>query len=345
VIGAELELGRSRHHLSGANPCNAACKIKVIMSAPRKRLPQLDGGLFLTDGGIETDLIFNDGMELPHFAAFDLLKTEKGTAALRAYYGRYAAIARANGVGFILESPTWRASIDWGRKLGYSQAALAKANAQATALMSELRREYQSKTTPMVVSGCVGPRGDGYDPGAVMSADEAQAYHAQQIGVFAECVADMVTAITMTNANEAIGLTRAAKAAGMPVAISFTLETDGRLPTGQGLKAAVEEVDAATGNAPAYYMINCAHPSHFETTLAPETAWVKRVRGIRANASRRSHAELNEAPDLDEGDPAELGAEYRALLQRHPQINVLGGCCGTDRRHVEAICGACKQAA
>jgi S-methylmethionine-dependent homocysteine/selenocysteine methylase len=316
-----------------------------MMSAPRKRLPQLDGGLFLTDGGIETDLIFNDGMELPHFAAFDLLKTEEGTAALRAYYARYATIARANGVGFILESPTWRASADWGRKLGYSQAALAQANAKAIQLMAELRREYRSKTTPMVISGCVGPRGDGYDPGAVMSADEAQGYHAEQIGVFAKSDADMVTAITMTNANEAIGLARAAHAAGMPVAISFTLETDGRLPTGQGLKEAIDEVDAATGNAPAYYMINCAHPTHFDATLSPEAAWVKRVRGLRANASRRSHAELNEAPDLDEGNPAELGAEYHAISRRHPQINVLGGCCGTDRRHVEAICGACKQTA
>jgi S-methylmethionine-dependent homocysteine/selenocysteine methylase len=179
----------------------------------------------------------------------------------------------------------------------------------------------------------------------VMSADEAQAYHAQQIGVFAESDADMVTAITMTNANEAIGVARAAQAAGMPVAISFTLETDGRLPTGQGLKEAIDEVDAATGNAPAYYMINCAHPTHFEATLDAEAAWVQRVRGLRANASKRSHAELNEAPDLDEGNPAELGAEYHAILRRHPQINVLGGCCGTDRRHVEAICGVCKQAA
>ena len=315
------------------------------MSTYRKHLPQLDGGLFLTDGGIETDLIFNDGMELPHFAAFDLLKSEKGVAVLRAYYARYATIAKANGVGFILESPTWRASADWGRKLGYSQAALARANAQAIELMAELRREYRSETSPMVVSGCVGPRGDGYDPGTVMSADEAQAYHAEQIGVFPDTDADMVTAITMTNANEAIGLTRAAQAAGMPVAIAFTLETDGRLPTGQGLRQAIEEVDGATGNGPAYYMINCAHPTHFEATLDTEAPWVKRIRGIRANASRRSHSELNEAPDLDDGNPAELGAQYHALLQRHPQINVLGGCCGTDHRHVEAICGACKQAA
>jgi S-methylmethionine-dependent homocysteine/selenocysteine methylase len=315
------------------------------MTTKRARLPQLDGGLFLTDGGIETDLIFNDGMQLLHFAAFDLLRTEGGTAALRAYYGRYATIARANGVGFILESPTWRASSDWGAKLGYSKAALAEANAKSIALMQELRSEFQSERTPMVISGCVGPRGDGYDPGAAMSADEAQAYHAQQIGVFAESAADMVTAITMTNANEAVGLTRAAQAAGMPVAISFTLETDGRLPTGQGLGEAIEEVDRATGNGAAYFMINCAHPTHFDTTLAPQLPWVQRIRGIRANASRRSHAELNEAPDLDAGDPLKLGAQYRALQRRYPQINVLGGCCGTDRRHVEAICGACKEAA
>jgi len=315
------------------------------MSKSKARLPQLDGGLFLTDGGIETDLIFNDGLELPYFAAFDLLKTEAGTAALRAYFVRYAGIARANGVGFILESPTWRASSDWGQKLGYAPAALADANAKAIRLMQELRDEFQSARTPVVVSGCVGPRGDGYDPGTVMSPAEAQAYHAQQIGVFARSDADMVTAITMTNANEAVGVTRAAQAAGLPAAISFTLETDGRLPTGQGLAEAIAEVDAATGSAPAYYMINCAHPTHFEATLEAGGAWVKRIRGIRANASRRSHAELNEAPDLDEGNPAELGAEYRALRARHPHINVLGGCCGTDQRHVGAICGACTAAA
>src|SRR5262245_11900430 len=212
-----------------------------MMSAPRKRLPQLDGGLFLTDGGIETDLIFNDGMELPHFAAFDLLKTETGTAALKAYYARYASIARANGVGFILESPTWRASADWGRKLGYSRDPLAEANAKAIRLMADLRQEYQSKTTPMVVSGCVGPRGDGYDPGVVMSADEAQAYHALQIGVFAKSGADMVSCISMTNVNEAIGVARAAQAAGMPDAISFTVDTDGWLPPGQALQSPFAE--------------------------------------------------------------------------------------------------------
>jgi S-methylmethionine-dependent homocysteine/selenocysteine methylase len=312
------------------------------MSKYRKGLPQLGGGLFLTDGGIETTLIFHDGLELPHFAAFHLLKDEAGTAALRRYFARYAEIARANGTGFILESPTWRASADWGDKLGYSAGALASANAKSIALMQGLRTEYQGARTPIVVSGCVGPRGDGYDPGAVMGADEAHDYHARQIGALADSAADMVTATTMTNANEAIGVARAAQAAGMPVAISFTLETDGRLPTGQRLDEAIAEVDEATRGAPAYYMINCAHPTHFEAILAGKAPWLDRIRGLRANASRRSHAELNEAPDLDAGDPEELGREHRAIVARRPRINVLGGCCGTDHRHIERICAECN---
>jgi S-methylmethionine-dependent homocysteine/selenocysteine methylase len=316
----------------------------MTMSQYRRRLPQLDGGLFLTDGGIETTLIFHDRLKLPHFAAFHLLKDEAGTAALRRYFGRYAGIARANGTGFILESPTWRASSDWGERLGYSAGALATANARSIALMQGLRAEFQGAHTPIVVSGCVGPRGDGYDPGAVMSPDEAQNYHAGQIGVLAGTDADMVAAITMTNASEAIGLTRAAVAAAMPVAISFTLETDGRLPTGQGLGEAIAEVDEATRGAPSYYMINCAHPTHFDATLASGGAWLGRIRGIRANASKRSHAELNEAPDLDAGDPAELGVQYRAMVRRLPHVNVLGGCCGTDHRHIERICAACQPA-
>ncbi len=314
------------------------------MSLYRNHLPQLGGQLFVTDGGIETTLIFHDKLELPLFAAFHLLKDEAGTAALRRYFQTYGNIARSNGVGFILESPTWRASTDWGDKLGYAPAALADANRRSIALMSELRGEFQGARTPVVVSGCVGPRGDGYDPGNVMSADEAQAYHAGQIGVFAKSDADMVTAVTMTSANEAVGVTRAAKAAGMPVAISFTVETDGRLPTGQGLGEAIAEVDEATGSGPAYYMINCAHPTHFDGALQGKDAWTRRIRGIRANASRRSHAELNEAPDLDDGNPEELGGQYAALRRGHSQINVVGGCCGTDHRHVLEMCVACKAA-
>jgi S-methylmethionine-dependent homocysteine/selenocysteine methylase len=320
------------------------------MSTPRYRnhLPQMDGagGLFLTDGGIETTLIFHDQLDLPCFAAFDLLKDEDGRSALGRYFSRHAAIARARGVGFVLESPTWRANPDWGRKIGYSDVALAEANRAAIALMEAVREAQETARSRMVISGCVGPRGDGYDPGALMRPEEAEAYHAWQIGIFARTAADMVTAITMTNANEAIGVTRAARAVGVPVAISFTVETDGRLPTGETLGEAIVAVDAATSAAPAYYMINCAHPTHFAHLLADEGApWTERLRGLRANASRRSHAELDQSTDLDDGDPVELGAQYADLRRRHRQLSVLGGCCGTDHRHIERICEACMPAA
>lgn len=314
------------------------------MAKYRHHLPQLNGDLFLTDGGIETTLIFHAGLDLPFFAAFHLLKDEQGAAALRQYFASHAAIARQYGVGFILESATWRASSDWGNKLGYSRQALDEANRKAIALLHELRLELETDRVPMVISGCVGPRGDGYDPGVIMSPEEAEAYHAAQIGTFAATEADLVTAITMTNTNEAIGVTRAARTSGMPVVISFTVETDGKLPTGQPLPEAIQEVDAATGRAPAYYMINCAHPSHFEAVLDGQ-AWMARLRGIRANASKRSHAELDAAPDLDDGDPVELGQQYSDLRMRFSQINVLGGCCGTDHRHIEHIGAACTTAA
>lgn len=311
------------------------------MSRYADRLPQLGGDVFLTDGGIETTLIFQENLDLPFFAAFHLLKDEAGTEALRRYYRRHAEIARRNGRGFILESATWRASPDWGDRLGYAPEILDDANRRAVALLHELRGELETDRSPMVVSGCVGPRGDGYSPGAAMDPEQAEAYHARQIRVFAEAGADMTTAITMTNAEEAIGVTRAAQAAGLPVAISFTVETDGCLPTGQDLRQAIEAVDRETGNGPAYFMINCAHPAHFDRVLVEGEAWCERIRGLRANASRCSHAELDEATELDDGDPVELGGLYRDLRRRLPRLNVLGGCCGTDHRHVEQIALAC----
>lgn len=309
----------------------------------RNRLPQLAGGPVLTDGGLETTLVFHNGIDLPFFAAFDLLKDEAGTEMLRDYYRLHANIALKAGTGFILESPTWRASHDWGTKLGYSQNALDAANRVAIRLMHELRAELESERSPMVISGCIGPRGDGYDPGQVMTAEEAEAYHAPQIHIYAEEGADLITAITMTNIPEATGVARAAAAAGMPVAISFTVETDGRLPTGDSLKDAIAAVDEATGNAPVYYMINCAHPDHFAGAL--DGGWTKRLGGIRANASRCSHAELDEATELDAGNPQELGRLYAGLRARLPHLAVLGGCCGTDHRHIEEIARAMKIAA
>lgn len=310
------------------------------MTRYRRHPPQLDGKLFMTDAGIETTLIFQDGLDLPFFAAFHLLKDQAGKEALRRYFTRHASIALDQEAGFILESATWRASADWGRKLGYGSAQLADANRRAIGMLGELRDELETDTTPMVISGCVGPRGDGYDPGKVMSSEQARRYHGEQIDVFADTDADMITAITMTNVPEAVGVARAAVEAGIPSVISLTVETDGTLPTGQPLAEAVEEIDSATDQAPAYYMINCAHPAHFSDVL-DGGSWMRRLRGIRANASRCSHAELDEAEELDSGDPQELGRQYAEIRRRFPQVNVLGGCCGTDHRHIQQIAAAC----
>jgi homocysteine S-methyltransferase len=314
------------------------------MSKYRNNLPQLSDRLFLTDAGMETTLIFHEGVELPHFASFDLLKTETGIAHIKRYYARYIAMAKRHGLGFIHEGFTWRANPDWGAKLGYSRAALAEANRAAMALMAEMRWEHETAQTPIVLSGNIGPRGDGYKADNRMTAKEAEDYHGLQIRVLSETEADMVSAFTINYVEEAIGIVRAAKTAGMPVVISFTLETDGRLPSSQSLRGAIEQCDAETGGGPAYYMINCAHPTHFAAELkkaGKDSSWVTRLRGLRANSSKRSHAELDAAPDLDIGDPVELGEDYRKLRALLPHLTVLGGCCGTDHRHVEQICLSC----
>ena len=311
------------------------------MSKYRKSLPPLGSQLFLTDGGLETTLIFHNGIELPHFASFDLLRNVEGRAVLRDYFVPYIETARQAGLGFILESPTWRANAEWAAKLGYSREALAAINRDGIELMADLRNDYETHQTPMVISGNIGPRGDGYVAGAVMTPEAAAEYHDDQIKVFAESEADMVAAFTMTNVNEALGVVMAAQRHRMPVAIAFTVETDGRLPSGDGLADAIAAVDAATGNGPVYYMINCAHPSHFDGVLASGGSWINRIRGIRANASKRSHAELDSSPDLDAGDPVELGVQYRELMRAFPQLRVFGGCCGTDHRHVAHICASC----
>jgi S-methylmethionine-dependent homocysteine/selenocysteine methylase len=308
------------------------------MSKYRNRLPQLEGPLFLTDGGLETTLIFHDGIDLPAFASFDLLKNAAGLEVLRRYYTRYVGIARSRGVGIVLESPTWRASADWGDRLGYGTDALADANRRGIGLLLEIRAALETRETPIVISGNLGPRGDGYRADARMDADTARDYHAEQIRTFARTDADMVAALTINYVEEAIGIVEAAREAAMPVAISFTLETDGRLPSGDTLARAIERTDAETGGYAAYYMINCAHPAHFEAVLRAGGAWRARIRGLRANASRRSHAELDASTQLDAGDPDELGGQYRALRALLPGLTVAGGCCGTDHRHVDAIC-------
>ena len=308
------------------------------MSKYRQDLPQLGDKFFLTDGGMETTLIFHQGFNLPEFAAFDLLKNAFGYQALTKYYRSYAQLAQQHQVGFILESVTWRASRDWGQKIGYSATDITAFNRLAISLLEDIRQEYETKASPMIISGCIGSRGDGYNPAELMNEMEAEHYHSEQIATFAKTNADLVTAMTLTYIEEAIGICRAAQKAQMPIVISFTVETDGKLPTGESLKDAIASIDRATNDAPIYYGINCAHPSHFSPVLQQGENWTKRIKMIRANASIRSHAELDEAETLDDGDPIELGIQHQKLKDLLPDLNIFGGCCGTDIRHVEQIC-------
>lgn len=306
------------------------------MTRYRNALPQLGADIFLTDGGIETTLIFRHGFELPHFATFVLHDDARGRAAMRQYYRKYLDIANKARCGFVLESATWRANPEWAARLGFDSERLVEINRRAIAFLERIRDEYAGDGLPIVISGNIGPRGSGYVAGDMMTSGEASEYHELQIRTFAETAADMVTAMTMTYPGEAIGIVRAAQAAGLPAVIGFTTETDGRLPNGQTLREAIEQVDSETGAGPAYYMVNCAHTDHFSHSLQAGETWTGRIRCLRANASRLSHAELDECEALDSGDPHEFGLLYGRLKQRFPQLAVFGGCCGTDHRHIEA---------
>ena len=298
-------------------------------------LPQLGDDLYLTDGGMETWLVHERGFELPQFASFPLLDDARGAEALREYFAPYVELARAQSVGLVLDAPTWRASSHWGELLGFDAAALADFNRRAVELVDDVRKE--ASDVRIVLGGCVGPCDDAYAPSDQISAEDAYAYHASQIETFAQTTADFVNALTLTYSAEGVGIARAANDVGLPVAISFTVETDGRLPGGETLGDAIAAVDSAA--AVDYFMVNCAHPTHFVDLLGAGD-WRGRVWGVRANASMRSHAELDESDELDSGDPRELASHYPALRERLPNLRVVGGCCGTDDRHIAAICAA-----
>lgn len=293
------------------------------------------GPRYVADGGMETDLVFHHGVDLPDFAAFPLLDAPEGRYLLTDYYTGYARVAERAGAGLSLESPTWRASGDWGARLGYDAAALAAVNRHAIDLLHDLAARFAPDVAGVRVVGMIGPRGDGYAVSAAMSAPEAADYHRPQVEAFTAAGVDQVTAYTLGYVAEAVGIVLAARSVGVPIAVSFTVETDGRLPDGTPLADAVEAVDAAA--APSSYLLNCAHPEHMAAGLEPRIA--ARVSGVRYNSSRLSHAELDEATQLDEGDLADLAAAHARLAPLLPALDVLGGCCGTDARHVAALWG------
>lgn len=307
------------------------------MPTPPPQLAHLDGRVMLTDSGIETDIVYRTGRDLPAFAAFPLLGDDEGRAILDRYYREHLAVAAEHGVGYVLETPTWRSNADWGMSLGYTQEQLDDLDRAGVAFLSAIRDSSPKVSGPMPISGSLGPRGDGYAVGAVMSAEEARQYHGHQVQVFADAGCDLVSVLTLTYAAEGLGIAEAARDADVPVVLYFTLETDGRLPDGSSLDEAIELIDGATDGSVAYYGLNCAHPDHIAPAVTEGEGWTKRIRAVRANASRMSHAELDVAEVLDDGDPEELAADYGRLVQALPNATVFGGCCGTDVRHVRAI--------
>lgn len=310
------------------------------MSESRSSVPVPGGPLALSDSGLETDLVFLKGVDLPEFASFPLLRDDEGRRLLESYYREHAQVAADHGLGFVFETPTWRSSSDWGARLGFDQAGLDEVNRAAVALVRDVRDSTPGLTGPTTLSGVIGPRGDGYSVGDAMTAEAARDYHRRQVEVFAEARCDMVSTMTTTYAAEGAGVALAARDVGIPVAVSFTVETDGRLPDGSTLEDAIAAVDAATERYVRYFGVNCAHPDHLRPALASGSEWLGRIGWLRANASRLSHAELDAAETLDDGDPAELGAQYVELRELLPSLTVVGGCCGTDVRHVREIASA-----
>lgn len=290
---------------------------------------------WVTDAGLETDLIFRRGFDLPEFAAFPLVDDPRGREVLVGYYEDFARIAAAAGVGLLLETPTWRASRDWGVRIGYDEGALAAVNRAAVTLLRAIAKDWSDTLPAVRVSGQIGPKGDGYRPDLTVSIDEAAHYHRPQIQSLTDGGADACTALTLTTTNEALGIIAAARDVGLPVSVGFTVETDGTLPDGTRLSAAIERV--AADDAPDGFLVNCAHPDHVLPAFDRPGEWATQIRGLRVNASTMSHAELDAATELDAGDPASLAASHARLAAHLPGLEVVGGCCGTDARHVAAI--------
>lgn len=292
---------------------------------------------FISDGGMETDLIFHEGAEMPLFASFVLLDSPEGREMLRRYAVSYFELAQAASRGFVMGTPTWRANCGWGPKLGLDDAGIRDVNRRAIAFARDLRGAHPWRDH-ILIEGVLGPAGDGYAPDQLLTPTEAARLHSAQLETFAEEGVDIASAFTITHPGEAIGMVNRGRDLGLPLALSFTVETDGRLPTGQDLNSALCEVEAATGGYVYYYGINCAHPEHFCKQLP--SRWLNRIGMVRPNASHRSHAELDEATELDDGDPQQFGVLCADLAKRLPKLRVVGGCCGSDMRHIRALIAA-----
>lgn len=291
---------------------------------------------FLSDGGLETWLIYTRNCQLTLFAAFPLLATPKGANHLQEYYNEYLEVAQELRMGLVLSTPTWRASTRWGEEMGFSQVEVDQFNVDAVKMLKCVKDISKDGPT-VVVDGQIGPMEDGYKPEVKHSVQACKEYHIRQVAVLKDAGVDLVTAATLTNWEEATGITLAAKECKTPLAVGFTVELDGRLPSGDSLEDAVEKVDKMTGAYPSYYMVNCGHPDHIRKAMEKGGKWRERVMAFRVNASRKSHEELDRMETLDEGDVEELGRLTAELGKLMPRMVLMGGCCGTRAEHVRSI--------
>ncbi|POF32988.1 homocysteine S-methyltransferase family protein [Roseibium marinum] len=296
----------------------------------------IPGRYYLTEGGTETEIMYKWGFELPEFAMFPLLEKRKSADVIRGMYRRYLDVVARYGHSALIGGFDYRASPDWGAKLGYSASALAEANLRSIQFLKDVAAEYEADIPSMLFSGYVGPRGDAYGLNMSVTEESAEEYHSVQIETLARAGVDLVWALTFNNPAEAIGVVRAARRLNLPVAVSFSLDSTHRLKSGFPLSRAIAIVDEATNGYPAFYSLNCSHPQEFEPALE-DWNWTSRLRSIRPNAAKMDKIALCKLGHLEEGDPEELGRLMADVFRRHPHMDIWGGCCGTGHVHLEEI--------
>ncbi|PMG07031.1 homocysteine methyltransferase [Vibrio breoganii] len=284
--------------------------------------------------GIDTELLFTHNQPLPGYASYPLLAKSSTRAIIEKMYIDLIALAKRYQTAVILDAMTWIASSQRGAMIGLNEHQLRDFNLDAIDLMAQVRDRCGD--LPTLLSAQIGPREDGYQANNQMSANESLGYHSTQIDTYKLTKADFITASTLSYPEEAAGIVLAAKSANIPVVVSFTVELDGNLPNGESLEDAIAKVDGLTKRYASYFMINCAHPSHFSHSFTQQP-WEQRIKGIVVNASKCSHAELDRCETLDSGDPFTLGKEVAEICRQNTQISVVGGCCGTNLDHLEQI--------
>ncbi|WP_286238828.1 homocysteine S-methyltransferase family protein [Neptuniibacter halophilus] len=294
------------------------------------------GRLYLTEGGTETEIMYKYGFELPHFAMFPLLDNPAAVTKMRDMFRYYLDVVAKHKLCALIGGLDYRASPDWGKLLGYSDAGLAEANLQSIDFLRDVAAEYAHDIEQTLIQGLIGPRGDAYQQGHTITAEAAEDYHAIQLTTLKKAGVDLALAITFNNVEESIGVARAAKTIGVPLAISLTLNRNSTLGDGTPLADAIEQIDQATDHSVEFYSINCSHPIEYEPAI-DGGPWLQRVRGVRPNASKMEKVALCKIGHLESGDPVELGEQCGELAKRYPHMDIWGGCCGTWDQHLDQI--------